>query len=461
MKKIILLFSCFLTICMASTFAQIAGDGYYRVYNRYTTRYIYVYDATGSINMTKGTFDLGAFQTRLNIETAYTDPASVIYIKCVDAENEKYDLKAQGTSVHDIFGYYVPAHNWATNSYTIPFSLGHGFTVYLYDASTSLRREKSFLKTVDEGQKIRNDDGDDITSKIQRWSIVPINQTDNYIAVKPSLSCNGKYYAAYYADYPFTSGMKAYYISKVDTQLGVAVMKEITGTVPAATPIILEATSADPLNNKLTLKPASPNKPADNVLSGNYFAFEDRQESKVARTVYNKSTMRMLGLTAAGKLGFVTATNDMLTPLYLDSIEDDQYCIPANTSYLKVAAGTPAELTLLFETEYNNIVGKKKCATPTITVVNGSIMFNCETEGAKFISEVKCVDIKNSDEAFVPFNAIYTIRVHATAEGYEDSDEVIETINLSTTSDDYDGDGLFTINDIAEFINKYLNSTDK
>jgi hypothetical protein len=134
-------------------------------------------------------------------------------------------------------------------------------------------------------------------------------------------------------------------------------MKEITGTVPAATPIILEATSADPLNNKLTLKPASPNKPADNVLSGNYFAFEDRQESKVARTVYNKSTMRVLGLTAAGKLGFVTATNDMLTPLYLESIEDDQYCIPANTSYLKVAAGTPAELTIMTEAEYGALAG--------------------------------------------------------------------------------------------------------
>ena len=346
-------------LTMAAAFpaaAQFSGDGYYRVYNRYTTRYIYVYDATGSINVTKGTADMGAIQTRLNIETAYTDPASVIYIKCVDAKNEKYDLKAQGTGVHDIIGYYVHAHNWATNSYTVS-ATEKGFTVYLYDASPSLRREKSFLKTVDEGQKIRNDDGDDITSKIQRWSIVPINQTDNYIAVKPSLSCNGKYYAAYYADYPFTSGMKAYYISKVDTQLGVAVMKEITGTVPAATPIILEATSADPLNNKLTLKPASPNKPADNVLSGNYFAFEDRQESKVARTVYNKSTMRVLGLTAAGKLGFVTATNDMLTPLYLESIEDDQYCIPANTSYLKVAAGTPAELTIMTEAEYGALAG--------------------------------------------------------------------------------------------------------
>ena len=346
-------------LTMAAAFpaaAQFSGDGYYRVYNRYTTRYIYVYDATGSINVTKGTADMGAIQTRLNIETAYTDPASVIYIKCVDAKNEKYDLKAQGTGVHDIIGYYVYAHNWATNSYTVS-ATEKGFTVYLYDASPSLRREKSFLKTVDEGQKIRNDDGDDITSKIQRWSIVPINQTDNYIAVKPSLSCNGKYYAAYYADYPFTSGMKAYYISKVDTQLGVAVMKEITGTVPAATPIILEATSADPLNNKLTLKPASPNKPADNALSGNYFAFEDRQESKVARTVYNKSTMRVLGLTAAGKLGFVTATNDMLTPLYLESIEDDQYCIPANTSYLKVAAGTPAELTIMTEAEYGALAG--------------------------------------------------------------------------------------------------------
>jgi hypothetical protein len=115
--------------------------------------------------------------------------------------------------------------------------------------------------------------------------------------------------------------------------------------------------------------------------------------------------------------------------------------------------------------DFGNIVaiegGIDKCATPTITVVNGGVRFDCETEGARFISEVKCVDIKNSDEEFVPFNAVYTVRVHATAEGYEDSDEVVETINLSTTSDDYDGDGLFTINDIAEFINKYLNSTDK
>ena len=347
-------------LTMAAAFpaaAQFSGDGYYRVYNRYTNRYIYVYDATGSINIAKGSADMGAIQTRLNIETAYTDPASVIYVRCEDAKNEKYDLKAQGTGVHDIINHYVYAHNWATNSYTVSASQD-GYTVYLYDGSPSLIREKSFLKTVDSGQKVRDDDGNDVTSKIVRWSIVPINQTDNYIAVKPSLSFGGKFYAAYFADYPFQSGMKAYYVSKVDAQLGVAVMKEITGTVPAATPIILEATSDVAENNKLALQASSPNTPADNVLSGNYFAFEDRQESKVARTVYNSNTMRVLGVTSSGKLGFVKATNDdMLVKLYSVAIDNYQYCLKANISYLKVAAGTPAELTLMTEAEYGALAG--------------------------------------------------------------------------------------------------------
>ena len=345
-------------LTMAAAFpaaAQFSGDGYYRVYNRYTMRYIYVYDATGSINVAKASADMGAIQSRLNIETAYTDPASIIYIKQVDAANEKYDLKAQGTGVHDMINHYVHAHNWGTNSYTVS-ATEEGYTVYLYDAVTSKRRENSFLRTAAADQKILNDDDVDVTKNIERWAIIPINQTDNYIAVKPSLSCGGKYYAAYYADYPFTSGMKAYYISQVDAKMGVAVMKEITGTVPAATPVILEATSSEAVNNKLSLQATSPQKPADNVLAGNYFAFEDRQESKVARTVYNASTMRMLGVTSTGKLGFVTATSDMLKSLYSVAIEDYQLCLPANISYLKVAAGTPAELTIMTEAEYNEII---------------------------------------------------------------------------------------------------------
>ncbi|MBQ9363225.1 MAG: hypothetical protein IJT97_07385 [Bacteroidaceae bacterium] len=344
-------------LTMAAAFpaaAQFSGNGYYRVYNQYTLRYIYVYDATGSINIAKGSADMGAIQTRLNIETAYTDPASVIYVKCVNTAEEKYDLKAQGTGVHDIINHYVYAHNWGTNSYTVSASES-GFTVYLYDASTSKRREKSFLRTADSDLKILNDDGTNVTKAIQRWGIKPINQTDNYIAVKPSLSCGGKYYAAYYADYPFKSGMKAYYVSKIDTKLGVAVTKEITGTVPAATPIILEATSAKAEDNKLTLQSSSPSKPADNVLSGNYFAFEDRPESKVAYTVYNAKTMRVLGITSTGKLGFVTATNDMLANLDFES--SVKYCLLANSSYLKVATDTPAELTLMTEAEYGALAG--------------------------------------------------------------------------------------------------------
>ena len=62
-------------------FAQVDGDGYYRVSNVKTERYVYVTDNTGSIDIHAATADMGALELWKNHDRALSDPASVIYIE--------------------------------------------------------------------------------------------------------------------------------------------------------------------------------------------------------------------------------------------------------------------------------------------------------------------------------------------------------------------------------------------
>ena len=60
MKRIFVL--TFLAALTSSIFAQYTGDGYYRVHNKKTSRYIYVLDNTGSINVQTASADMGAIE---------------------------------------------------------------------------------------------------------------------------------------------------------------------------------------------------------------------------------------------------------------------------------------------------------------------------------------------------------------------------------------------------------------
>ena len=70
----------------------------------------------------------------------------------------------------------------------------------------------------------------------------------------------------------------------------------------------------------------------------------------------------------------------------------------------------------------------KKCATPTITYDNGRLVFSCETEGAECVYEIKCADSGSGCGGEVSLGQTYEIRVHATLDGYEDSDVAVATI---------------------------------
>ena len=66
-------------------------------------------------------------------------------------------------------------------------------------------------------------------------------------------------------------------------------------------------------------------------------------------------------------------------------------------------------------------VETKKCETPTISFVDGELVFNCATEGVEYVSEINSNDINKFYTEKVPLTACYDISVTATKTGYSNS----------------------------------------
>lgn len=101
-----------------------------------------------------------------------------------------------------------------------------------------------------------------------------------------------------------------------------------------------------------------------------------------------------------------------------------------------------------------------KCATPTINLVDGEIVFGCETEGAEFVSQVTVSDAKAYYDNKVSAPKKFKVTVHATKSGYDDSDEVTEEFDFSgdtSRSGDVDGNGKVNVADHVELSKIILN----
>ncbi len=322
MRRLLLLY-CFMASLVS--FAQIK-DGYYRVHNYKTGRYIYVLDNTGSINISTSSADMGALKLWKDKSKALTDPATIIYAeyKYKGSYGEMYDLRAQGTGVYGIIGYYVNIAPYtqygASNQYRV-YAEGK----YLTDPEMSSR---AFAYLGTQG-----------TGDYRIWVADTLNMEDNYLAVSPTITANGKYYAPYYVGFAISfpsTNMKAKYISKIVGAY--AVMSDITtDIVPESTPILIECASNVVTDNKLNVLKSNASFSGTNLLKGVYFNYDERPKSKDARKAYDPQTMRVLGLTSEGKLGYITSDIDYL---------------PANQSYLVVPSGTAPELTIVTEAEY-------------------------------------------------------------------------------------------------------------
>ena len=328
-------------------------DGYYRVRNVATGRYIYVTDNKDYYSAEREDFQ--AIQLWKDAASAadgkspISSPASVIYIRQVGS---KFDLTSQGTGVHALTGYYVSVDKKSNGTYEVSASVsssGVEVTKYLSDT------EKSST-----GQGCMGTTG---TLNYRRWAVDRIETTHatNYVGITPTLEAKGKYYQPFYAAFPFkpaSEGMHVYYICLVDSEY--AVLREIEGEVPAATPVIVECSSSDPSQNRLELLTASSGSVSGNKLQGVYFCNgKRRQESVDAYRKFDATSMRVLSQDADGKLVFTSSTESGLEKVKVTDYETltkiTAFCIPANHSFLRCDATTAAELTVLTEEEYKGV----------------------------------------------------------------------------------------------------------
>lgn len=338
MKKrlFLLLLGC---ATMLGAQAQLSGAGYYRVKNVSTGRYMSLSDNhSRGVDFNSCTADCGAMQTSKIMDNIYSDPGSIFYLDHISGVS--YNVVGQGTSLHDIINYYI---------YISPV----GSYYKIYQEQKGQRITLSDFDDVEENESYVATLGGKTT-----WYITPLNTTDNYIGVKPTISVGAKHYAAVFAGYPYTlgTGMKAYYINKVIENEGVVIIKELTGTIPANTPVLIECSSTDISKNQITPVLNSDAVPSDNLAIGVYFCLGDRWSAHYNSTKFDPATMRVLSLNTYGNLAVSTSTQNLKTVMIEPRGADGKHltvtAIPANSWYIPVSSSAPSELKLVTAEQY-------------------------------------------------------------------------------------------------------------
>lgn len=322
MKKFLLpLLLCVVSIIPVR--AQLNGNGFYRVQNAVTDRYAYITDDKGHVDAATTSVDALAIQLWKDINKACCDPATILYFESKGGVD--YDILAQGTGVYKLVGYNVKIR---TNSDGTYFAYGSqkGATKYLGDASSSDSPEGTMST--------------EATGDRRKWRIKPISVSgENYFGIKPTIKVGNKYYQPIFASFPmsaYSEGVVIRYIAKYG--FGMAVAKTVSGTIPGNTACYIECATDSPSSNRMNVG-GTGTAVADNQMDGVYF--ENYMKTHLNLTPYNRNTMRLLGVLSDGSLGFKVA--------------DIQY-LPANRSYLKVPEGSPDEIRIVTEEEYDRVV---------------------------------------------------------------------------------------------------------
>lgn len=318
MKKSLL---SLLLLLPLTLYAQLNSSGFYRIQNYKTDRYFVMVDDTAWVVVTASTQDIntGAFRlVRPFEERVASNPATICYL--TKHTNYQYNVSGQGMDLYARVKSYLEFRQQSNGTYTIGgtgTSGGVSMTKYLRD--TEDPDDVAYIYTVSSN-----------LNNYCYWWVRPINDK-YYFGPKPTVKAiiegDSLYYLPFYASFSvvLNDNVKAYYVSEVKGSY--AKITACTTFAPTTTPVILECKSETPADNKVTLSPATYTI-SDNKLKGVYFCNDVPAESKHRNvTVYNSSTMRVLGRADDGRLAFVKAS--------------DLKYIPANTCYLQVAAGSP------------------------------------------------------------------------------------------------------------------------
>ena len=342
MKKLLIFLTTLLPLAAQ---AQVA-DGYYRIKNYASTRYITITDdIVGGVNMASTDADLTNITTWRGFDHVKSNPASIIYVEQVGTQ---YNMKCQGTSIYQIAGgkTYLDFVARDNNSYVLSVTY-NGVTARVFDST----------KDKDKGE-VRNKKTE---SGYDQWYFLPVNDGDNYIGLQPTVQIGSDWYGTVYASYPFkvvSSGITVYIVDGVHE--GQFQLREITDDVkPAATPLLFKCSSNDPANNKVMPVTNATTAPEGNQMKGTYFASTEFKHEEYVE--YNSKTMRVLGKNNAGELIFTTATTDDLS--------EGKY-IPMNTCWLNVPNGLTGDFKLVSRSEFTGI--KNIEANPQSTAAKGT-----------------------------------------------------------------------------------------
>lgn len=343
MKRIILTLLVALTV--SSIYAQLNGNGFYRLQNKNTGRNVAVINdrihldtKAQVIDALKTTTSIDVYALETRKETV-SDPASIIYLE--NASGKGYNIKGQGMYTKTLTaGRTMKAYQ--TGNYYELYATEEGFTVYLKDNDFAGSNNSGYC-TVATGEKDNC-----------QWAINPINDS-NYLGISPNVTVGNKYYTTFYAGFAIqlSSGMKAYYVREVNEKA--AELVEIgSDIVPEETPVIIECSSNSPASNKVTPLVSGGSKVSSNQLKGVYFSYvslngrrtaedtNNKYYTKLKNAIEYKSTMRILGV-SDGKLSLVKATEaDLYMKKYL----------PANKAYIEVKSSAASNIPLLEGDDY-------------------------------------------------------------------------------------------------------------
>lgn len=369
-----------------SVYAQLSGDGYYRVKNHLTSRYITINDNTGSVDFIKRMVDFGALQSVPHFENIVSNPGSIVYIHKVSAG--QYSLASQGTNTVEI------------TSRTLSLMLGNypnTYRAFGSESGVTLYLDDEYDWTDPTYENIGNLNSS--TSEARDWYILPVkaDEEERYFGVKPDVEYDGGFYTTLYAYFPYnfhSTGMKAMKVTKVVN--GFAIYQEVDGTVPIGSAVIIKCSSSNYANNRLNIVDQQVGALQENLLKGVYFCYH--RTGHINRVAYDPSTMRVLGKTSDGKLGFVKVST---TSEYLSHNGGMAY-LPANKAYLQVSADTPAELELVTEEEYNErIVGVDQLTVDSKVAKRGVYTLSGQYLGMSTDNLAKGVYVVNGQKTVV------------------------------------------------------------
>ena len=390
-----------MALCALPAMAQLNGSGYYRFRNAQNTS-DYLSIANDKFNFTTvistaggglGTVTGNGLPCAMDCTGKYLqndihlvndpdiiNPGSVIFAKKrnTNTSNYEYNLIGQGTSLLTLTSGSYPGTFTVTFSnryitinaaggsgantlYTAKIVLQGSYILGSYTLGTEYFVDNNGTFAISESSSAQN----------AKWYIEPIT----HFNVLPEVELNGKWYTTIKVPFAFTlsgSVEKAYKITAVNG--GVLAYQEISGTIPAGMPVLLQCGSPNAADCQLS--PSGEPKftdvntsttsgapladensyysGTDNLLDGTYYCNTD---GDLPYTSYNKNTGEIttkyldgdniesvdnkfvIGKNADGKLGFIAATGTAM---------------PANKAWIT----TPG----LFPT----------LATPTITPASGT-----------------------------------------------------------------------------------------